>query len=182
MLISSKNNWTGLKAAELYREILLLDPENLNAKLQLAQTLREMGEAEEAIAMLENVRNIFPDDFRVLVPYRDKQYSKQKDRLKAMECFEKALSIDPTHIWANVHLGRELRESRDYSIKGSNKLQTALKYHPQHLNVLLNLGELEQKRHRLEDAIVLLSTSKRISPQIVLSKPSFKNSTNSNQF
>ena len=145
-------------AAKVYQEIILLNVRNLNGHLQLAKSFKEVGKTVEAIAILENAPNIFQDNLRLLLPLGE-LYRKQQDRVKARECFQKALSVNPTHLGANLNMAKELEFAGLFD-QAEQQLQAALKHYPQDLKILLQLGELEQKRHGLENAIAYFQQAK----------------------
>ncbi|GEM_PF-707752 len=145
-------------AIKVYQEIIGLDIRNINGHLKLAKSFKELGQTEEAIAILENARNIFQDDIRLLIPLGE-LYRKPEDRVKAMEYFQLALSRDPSHLQANLNVAKELQFAGLFA-EAEQQLQTALEYHPQNVKILFQLGELEQKRHGLEKAIAYFQQAK----------------------
>ncbi len=154
-----QEKWQQLeKAISYYQQAADAEPSLLEPNLKIAESFKEMGQTEKAIAILQNARNLFQDDIRVLISL-GKLSRKQEDRHKAMEYFQLALSRAPTHLWANFYMAQELQFAGLFH-EAEEQLQTALEYHPQDVKILFQLGELEQKRHGLEKAIAYFQQAK----------------------
>ncbi len=101
------------RAAEAYRQVLKLDPQNRRAGLKLARALSYQKEVEQAIAVLEGVLQHHPEDVRVLLKLAESYYAIRKlDR--AEELLGRALDADPENPEARRVAG-QIRARRAYN-------------------------------------------------------------------
>ncbi len=84
-------------AIDLYRRAIELDPQNISIKVELAASMRYIGQADEGIQIMEGVIEEQPDSaagYRVLAElYSDGKYRHDKG-IRAMR---RAFELDPNH-------------------------------------------------------------------------------------
>ena len=138
-------------AADIYQELIRIDPNKIHPYLELATCLSECGQTQEAIEHLEVIRESNPDDTQILKKLGD-LYRKEQDRTQALKSYRQALELDPQNLWANLKVATELRDGGDLEA-AQQQIQTTLEYHPNHFHALMQLGQLEQKQQKLETAM-----------------------------
>jgi tetratricopeptide (TPR) repeat protein len=116
------------KAKVEYEEALRLDPENNGARLSLAKTLLELGEASAAVPLIqEYTRRLQGDSEGYLV--LGQAYRRQGDLAKAAEELRHALAIKPDSYEARYNLGLVLARSGNLQ-EAQQQLETAVKLNP----------------------------------------------------
>jgi tetratricopeptide (TPR) repeat protein len=116
------------KATALFRKALELDPASSETQIQLAMTLIDAGQPEEAISVLEKNARSDANPIRGLV-LLGMTYLNLKDNLKAKQYYEAAIRIHPNH--ANAHFGLAtacqrlgLKEEAQQYMEKFNKLRS----------------------------------------------------------
>jgi tetratricopeptide (TPR) repeat protein len=97
-------------------------------------------------------------------------YLKGEDE-KAMEAFNKALSINPNHIGSHIHLGT-LYKKKGQMEKGIESYQKALTIDPHHGETHYNLGLLYEQVGNRELAVLhyqqFIQSSSNVYPELAL--------------
>jgi tetratricopeptide (TPR) repeat protein len=104
-LLQQASNARGATAVGLYRQVILLDPNNHRAQFQLGVTLSQQGDYHSALRYLERAVQLNGRS----APYRlylGNAYLKTGDRSKARDQYEKVLAIDKNNVVAKRMLER----------------------------------------------------------------------------
>ena len=96
-------------AISIFREILMLEPENLEARIKWAATLADMGKFDEARAHLERIQKSRPDWVQAYLT-RGALERQAMNELSALKAFDQALAIEPENLEARE--GRLIAISR----------------------------------------------------------------------
>ena len=144
----------------IFQEVLDCDSENTYVYLCLAQSLDADSRTDEAIALLKNAPFSVYETAKVQNQLGH-LYRYQNNRTQAIDCFQKALAIDPTHLWANIRLAGELRDLGELN-SAKQQLLDALTHHPDHLTLLLELGETEKTQNHIEAAITFYQKADKL--------------------
>ena len=92
------------KVIEVYNDILVIDPQNTLVNYRMGAIYYERREYEKAYDFLENVINLYPNDFDAILLFAWSHY--QMGKLKeAKVLFNKALLIKPNNASAQYGLG-----------------------------------------------------------------------------
>ena len=148
-LLQKKNDFSA--AIEVYKKIIRKNPQKIQAYQELAKCFQKIGSNKEAISTLEQVQSFESKDLELLQKLGE-LYSQEQDRPKALKYYQKAVELAPKDLWANLNLAIALRDSGLYK-EAEEQLHKTELYHPENLNVLLEFGQLEKKRHRLNLAL-----------------------------
>lgn len=82
------------EAVALYRVVLALDPNSVSTHMALAKTLRELGQQDEALQLLEKAATLAEDQSEVFWEL-GQQYLRMGEQQKAIEHLERAVGLDP---------------------------------------------------------------------------------------
>ena len=92
------------KVIEVYNDILIIDPQNTLVNYRMGSIYFERKQYEKAYNFLENVINLYPNDFDAILLFAWTHY--QMGKLKdAKVLFNKALLIKPNNASAQYGLG-----------------------------------------------------------------------------
>jgi tetratricopeptide (TPR) repeat protein len=92
------------KVIEVYNDIILIDPQNTLVNYRMGSIYYERKQYEKAYNFLENVINLYPNDFDAILLFAWTHY--QMGKLKdAKVLFNKALLIKPNNASAQYGLG-----------------------------------------------------------------------------
>jgi tetratricopeptide (TPR) repeat protein len=136
--------------AVLYYKKALGDTTNYFLVLSLAQLLRELNEFEEAVTLLNSLKELFPFDLRVHTQLGDLYGRMEQFELSAME-FREALLIDSLYYPAILGLGIifEISGQVDSSLRYYEK---AIQLNPSNSSLLKRILEFEIIKGEWEDA------------------------------
>ncbi len=99
------------KAVESWKRIAEIEPENLFARMELAELFKEQELYQEAIEQLQAVIRLKPDDpYRVCISLREigEIYERMGQREKAIEVYERAISKTAPGNWLRRDLQRRI--------------------------------------------------------------------------
>ncbi|HET9240434.1 MAG TPA: tetratricopeptide repeat protein [Oligoflexus sp.] len=91
------------EALRIYRQAILLNPDDADLCYNLGNLLRTIGQHEKAIGVYEHAYRLNPKDPDILVNLAPLYRSTQK-RDKARECYGKILALDPENVTAHYFL------------------------------------------------------------------------------
>lgn len=153
------------KAIVIFDKIIELNQKKPNyfGFLGKISSLREMGKFEDADKLVKNALNIFPDNVRI-INQRGRLYFSQKKYNKAVEVFDKVLSLEPYS--ENAFLGKiaSLREMKMFK-EAQGEVNNANKIFRQRSVVILNQqGWLYYDQKLYEEAIKRFNESLNIGP------------------
>jgi tetratricopeptide (TPR) repeat protein len=92
------------KSAEALREMTLIDPGNKVLKERLAQTYAGAGKYDEALAVYDELRELYPDDLSVLAEIGGVHLARGESA-KALDQFKHILSRDTVSLEVKLHIG-----------------------------------------------------------------------------
>ena len=160
-------------ASALYQHILQTHPHHQYATRQLLACARHLGHGQQDIERLEHIQAMLERDrhhhnttqslIQVCLWLGDR-YRKQQNRQQARQCYQHALDLDPNHLWARLNVAIEWRDIGVFD-QAAEHLHIASEGHPQHFNVLMQLGQLERSRHRFADALDYFQQLHQLYPQ-----------------
>ena len=127
-------------AIESYEKVLLIDPGNEDALMNMAYTYRDAGkyygekkhDLNKALKYLKKAYELLPDDYNTLRLYGIAN-ALSSNHQKAIELFTKALELEPDNAGANLNLGNAYYNAGDIE-KGKYYRNKAEKLEPGILN------------------------------------------------
>ena len=150
-------------ALKTFSQALEIQPNNRNLKLLLSAEQLLLNQLDQCSQNLEELLENDPEDVLAIIRLGEVE-RKKNNRQKALKLFQKALELDSQHFWAIFHLGVELLEAGRFS-EAEEKLKIGLEFHPGNFNLLMKLGELENKRQQPEQAIKYFQQVRDKHPQ-----------------
>ena len=138
-------------ALNTFEKAIKITPKNQRLKLELSAEQLYFNQFAECHKNLEELLKINPKNIGAIIRLGE-LYRKDKKRIEALKLFQKALELHPQNIVANINVAIELGNSGDLEA-AERQLHQALKYHPNHFNVLIHLGHLERQRQQNEQAL-----------------------------
>jgi tetratricopeptide (TPR) repeat protein len=151
-----------LAAREAFQEAAAADPHNPKRLIEVAVELRELGQFDEANAILESVLVEIPNDSAALTQ-KALIFRKQHRRAEALAAFERILELNPDLPQVMAEAAIE-EQALGRPGKAKQWLTQALSCEENHLGALLQLGEMAVQEDDLEKA-------KLIYQQVTLAHP-----------
>ena len=108
-------------ALEEFNNALRLDPNNAEALTNRALVYSELGKTKEATADRDAALKLNPNLIGEWIKQGDEFFS-AKDYSKAIECYEKAIQLDPNNSDAYKKLGKSYREKSKESFAKARQL------------------------------------------------------------
>ncbi len=139
------------KARKVYQQALQLDPEHKGAHDALASVYTDLGEHERALAVYDKAVKKYPKEMKFWCA-KGECHCRKKDWAVALECFRKALEIDPEDRQCLTELGLCLARAGkiDESVAYLTKAHGAAQAHFDVARMLRHLKRDEEcKRHLL---------------------------------
>ena len=138
-------------ALNTFTEAIKLKPNHRNLRFELFTEQLHLNKFVECRQNIQELLEIYPEDVSILIRL-GKLERKEKNRHKALEIFQQAAQLKPEKIWAHIQTARELQYFQKFD-EAEQQLKTALEYHPNHFNILMQLGDLDRKRGHREKAL-----------------------------
>ena len=137
------------KSADLYRQAITNDPDSFEARIELARVLIKLGQAAEAIALLEKQRA--PAQSSEGHYLLAQAYVQQQEYEKACEHYETATRLKPDHVdahhgWATALATGPARRTREM-MASFQKLRIAIGGDPNSTTGVRRFGG-RVRRHR----------------------------------
>ena len=149
-------------ATELYKKIIKISPNHINANNNLGVLYQTLGDFQKAKSCFEKVIEI--NSNYINAHYNlGIVYEKLKENLKAISCFEKAIEIDPNYINAHYNLGIAFNETGEKQ-KAISCYEKVIKINPNHFESLNNLGVLYQTLEDYHKALGCFKRAIEINP------------------
>jgi tetratricopeptide (TPR) repeat protein len=127
-----------------YAEALRLDPENDPARLSLAKTLLELGEAGAALPLIQEYTRRMPGDYEGYLTLAH-AYRRQGDLVNAVEGLRHALALKPDNYEVQYNLGLVLARAGNLE-QAQQCLETAVKLNPQEAGAHYELSLIYAKQ------------------------------------
>ncbi len=154
------------EAIKIYKEILEIDPQCVQALSQMGSAYLELGKYEQAITIIKQALAIEPDlamaHNNLGVVYR---YQGLDDNA-AIEAFQKAIEIEPTYLAPYYNLA-DIYYKTGKVEEAIDLLQTAIKIGPAYPNFHYNLAKMYFQTGMLDKAINELNMAIKLNPQWV---------------
>jgi len=152
------------QAAELYTQVLKLEPRNFPA-LQFLGVLRgQQGRLAEARQLLQTALEIQPRDFGVLLNFGQVLMGAQQTR-DALGFFDKALAVRPNAFEVLYNRGVALADLQRHA-EAAASFEAALKQNPRHPPCLYNRGLALTALGRREEAIASYDSALALDPNM----------------
>jgi predicted TPR repeat methyltransferase len=153
ILLQQNEQWAA--AADMYRGILDIAPDNADALHFSGVLAHQQGRSVQAVALIERSLE--------LESARADWYSNlgivRQDRLEleaATAAYQRAIALDPGHANAHNNLGVVLRAQGRLE-EAEAAYRTAIRLHPEHSDAYNNLGVLLNSQKRAHEAAVCFS-------------------------
>ena len=123
-----KNNFK--EALNFYNQVLEIDPNNLNARINLGVLFKELGDNKKA-------KNCFEKVIEINANYVDAHYNlgnilkDLKEYQKAIDCYEKVIKLNRDYVNAHYNLGAIFIELGQYQ-KAKDCFEKAIEINPNH--------------------------------------------------
>lgn len=138
-------------AAELYREILREEPQNVDALRMLGILVYSEGRIDEAERLLRRAVSAAPDFVGAIIDLG--ATLREQSRIEeAIECFRRATRLEPGNVKAHYQLGQILSPAA-LSNEAIDCYRRVLELRPQHGGALLGLGHVLKTMGRQEEAV-----------------------------
>ena len=144
-----KNNFK--EALNFYNQVLEIDPNNLNARINLGAVFKGLGDNKKAKNCYEKVIEITPNYVNAHINLGN-IFKDLKEYQKAKNCYEKAIEINPNETKAHNNLGNIFKELKKYE-EAIDCFEKAIEIDPNFVNAYLNLGIVFQKLEEYQKAI-----------------------------
>ncbi len=137
-------------AKALYREVLDLDANQVDANHLLGLIAHQQGDSQKAVELIAKALAVKPD-----IPDAQNNYGSALLALNrvddAIDAFKKSISYNPQQIDALFNLGHTYQIQGQLELADDAYVRT-LKLNPGHMKALLNRGSLLRELGRLEEA------------------------------
>ncbi len=139
------------EAGEIYRDILKVDPNNVDALNLMGVILHVAGDLENAIALIHHATELAPDYLSPLVNLGNALQA--AGRLEdAVNTFEKAMALDPNSAEAANNLASALNELARFD-RALEVAESAIKINPSIVDLHINRGNALLGLERAEEAL-----------------------------
>jgi protein O-GlcNAc transferase len=142
------------KAVDHFTSAIRMSPEHLEARLNLALTLRALGRNDKAEEALRSALDIDAKSLPVNLALGNLTIQKGSFE-EAQGYFSAVLAIDPAHIGALNNLGISLSRLGRLGEAGTS-FETVINVQPDNVSALANLGAIRSEQGRTDEAINLL--------------------------
>jgi tetratricopeptide (TPR) repeat protein len=167
------------RAEQSYQRAAELRPDSPESRLGLAGARLLTGRGEQALSVLEQGIERFPDDARFLIAYANAleqlpEYSEAVYQQRAEKYLRRAISINASSAWAHYLLGQLLVEQSNLK-EGIHELETALQCEANFRQAHFALSRAYRRAGRGPEADSQYSAFR----QLELSEPGTSNSISS---
>jgi tetratricopeptide (TPR) repeat protein len=151
-------------AISIYRRLLVEKPDDLPARIEMAQLMNENGQPEEAAKEVEKVLAVQPSNARLLELAGDIHFTAKPEL--AAEYYQRAMQIEPANIRARVQFGASLVRSMKFE-QAIPILNEAIARAPSNYSAHANLGtayfKLKQYAPSAREFIWLINSKPEIA-------------------
>ena len=158
-----KYNQGNLSQAEnLFKEILSVQPDDIDALYFLAEISYRLGNYESAVQHIKNALLYDPTNAEA---YNNLGFILQDGGKfdEAVQCYQKAIEINPNLPDAYINLGNVLKEKKQFD-EAVQCYQKALELNPALTDAYVNLGIALQKAGRFEEAVIYCQKAVQMNP------------------
>ena len=134
------------EAIKQYQEALRLDPENLDAILNMGNVYLIQGKIKKAISNYEHVVELSPDKIEAHLNLAN-AYSKKNDVKKVKKHYYEALRINPNHEDSHFYLGNIFSKENNID-QAKYHYEEVLRINPNNVSARLRLDILKKRQLR----------------------------------
>lgn len=149
-------------AISFFQRALDVRPDNEWLPCGIAACLHESGRCEEASSILTELLNSKPDHIDAWIEWANLSRRREQHEI-ALNALYQAKKLGSTNEWLPLKIVGCLRELRRFE-EASIILEDLLNDEPNHLNALIELGQLARKQSRYTEAIEHFKKALEISP------------------
>ena len=150
------------EAKALYREVLQVNPENVDALRMMGAAALSEGRIDEAERYFRKAVSHAPDFVGAIIDHG--QALKEQNRFEeAIGCFHNAIEIEPGRVKAHFLLGSTLSPSA-LTYEAIEAFQHTLKLRPDHVGAQLGLGHVLKTVGRQDEAVSAYRECIRLRP------------------
>jgi len=153
------------KAIEGFREVLKIDPNNIQANVHLAKCFRGLGKYDDAIKFFEIAATFSPNDPEIINAIGTCYLEKQEID-KALEKLNKAIELDPRNAEAFSNRGAAYERSGNYQ-QAIADYDKAIELDPQHPGTYSNRGTAYKKSGDYQRAMADYDKAIELNPKYV---------------
>jgi len=164
LALAWKNQQTGnfSQAEHLYRQVLLADPSQASAHLNLGSTLESQGRLDEAAASYYQALELNPNFTEAY--YNLGNAGQNQGRLdQAVACYRQVLLLNPNFVGAHINLGSAL-QSQGLLDQAVACYRQALRLNPNIAVAHNNLGNALQTQGHSDQAIASYRQALKLNP------------------
>ncbi|MEB3230638.1 MAG: tetratricopeptide repeat protein [Leptolyngbyaceae bacterium] len=149
-----------LGAIAIYETILNQYPQQQNLLVSLGDCAMRLGQTSNELEALKRIetrvktlwpQNRSPQLSHCLLRLGDR-YQQHDDWPTALTYFHQILEHDPNHLWANLKVAIAARNDGDLD-RAASRIRQTLLHHPQEVELLMHLGEVERLRQQFTVAL-----------------------------
>ncbi len=150
------------EAKDIYREIILAEPNNADANNLLGCLAFQTGFHKEANKLITKAITINPHQAVYYINLGSVliQLAKYQEAIKT---FKQAITLDPKNIHIYINLGNALCLNEEFE-NAENCYRAALRIQPTSVEIWFNLANVLQKLNRNSDAVLAYQSTLKIKP------------------
>ena len=150
------------QAEDIYRQILVFDPNQIDALHLLGLLSHQMGKSDEGIALIQRAisRN---GNVAALHSNLGNVFKEQKKLAEAIACHRRALELKPDFAEAHNNLGNALKEQGGLTDAIACYRQ-AVRFNPNYAEAYRNLGNALKDQGDLDEAVTCNQRSLELNP------------------
>jgi len=135
---------------------------NINKTIQLAYAYYQAGNLKQAESLYRNILEKESNNIQVL-NYLGNVFQDQYKYDEAIDCYQKAIQLNPTFAGSYYHLGTVFDVMGQYD-KAINYYKKAMQYDPNFVGSYNNLGNVYRELDRLDEAIPYFQKAIEVNP------------------
>jgi len=149
-------------AEQLYRQVLEIAPNNVDALHLLGLLKYQTGDAATAVELIEEAIRINP---RVSNLYNNagEAYRALGQMKEAIRYYRRAIKLNPQNAMAYNNLALALMKQNSFN-EADKHLKTALRINPDYVEASYNLGRLFYQQNKFDEALDRLQKASEINP------------------
>ena len=153
------------KACKLYRDAVILSPDDLSLRQTYAESLYTTAKYSEALPILEDLRKnpAITDRDNITIVLGQTLLNLHRTR-EARGCFQELTQNNPSNITALLGLGRVYLQDND-PVQALQTSAHVLKLEPDNSQALILQALAQQKQHRWADSAATLTHAQKLAPK-----------------
>jgi protein O-GlcNAc transferase len=150
------------QAENIYRQILAVDPANIDALHLLGLVAHQVGSNDVAVDYLSQALRLKPD-FAEAHHNLGVVFKKKGDLDQAVGCYQRALGLQPHYVDAHYNLGIALMDQGKFD-EAAASFQRAISLRPAFPAAHNNLGIALSKQQKFHEAVACFQQTVRLEP------------------